>query len=288
MSGLPIATDGSARTARQTFFTRARRSPTLILGLVMLGLLILVSALAPVIATHDPAAQSLTSGLLPPSLEHFFGTDQLGRDIFSRMLYAGQTDLRIAFLTALTPFVTGIILGLVSGYFGGWLDYVIGRIVDTVIAFPFYVIVISIVFAVGAGEAGIFVAFALVGWVGYARVVRVTTKAMKSSAWVASARGGGLSHARVILRHLLPNVLPQAVVLLMSEIIAIMVAVVTLGYLGLGIQPPTPDWGTMISDGQAFVTTKWWISTLPGLAVIYTGISLSLVGDGLGDAWRVK
>lgn len=288
MSALPIATDGSARTARQTFFTRARRSPTLILGIIMLGLLVLVTALAPIIATHDPSAQSLTGGLLPPSFEHLLGTDQLGRDIFSRMLFAGQTDLRIAFLAALTPFVTGIVLGLVSGYFGGWLDYVIGRIVDTVIAFPFYVIVISIVFAVGAGETGIFVAFALVGWVGYARVVRVTTTAMKSSAWVAAARGGGLSHARVILRHLLPNVLPQAVVLLMSEIIAIMVAVVTLGYLGLGIQPPTPDWGTMISDGQTFVTTKWWISTIPGLAVIYTGISLSLVGDGLGDAWRVK
>ena len=288
MTALPAATDSSARTSRQTFFTRARRSPTLIAGVIMLGLLLAVSALAPVIAPYDPAEQNLLGGLLPPSLDHPFGTDQLGRDILSRILFAGQTDLRIAVLAALTPFVTGVILGLISGYFGGWLDYVIGRIVDTVIAFPFYVIVISIVFAVGAGEGGIFVAFALVGWVGYARVVRATTRSLGSSGWVASARGGGLSNARVILRHLLPNVLPQAVVLLMAEIVAIMVAVVTLGYLGLGIQPPTPDWGTMINDGQSFVTTKWWISALPGLAVIYTGISLSLLGDGLGDAWRVK
>lgn len=288
MSTLAPATDGSARTGRQSFWTRAARSPTLIAGAIMFGLLVLASALAPGLATHDPAEQNLTGGLLAPSLDHFFGTDQLGRDIYSRMLFAGQTDLRIALLTAITPFVTGVIVGLASGYFGGWFDFVIGRIVDTVIAFPFYVIVISIVFAVGAGDGGIYVAFALVGWVGYARVVRSTTRAMKTSGWVASARGGGLSHTRVLLRHLLPNVLPQAVVLLAAEIVAIMVAVVTLGYLGLGIQPPTPDWGTMISDGQSFVTTKWWISTIPGLAVIYTGISLSLLGDGLGDAWRVK
>lgn len=288
MTALPIATDTAARTSRQGFFSRARRSPTLIVGLIMLLLLVLSAALAPILATHDPSEQNLTGGLLPPSFEHWLGTDQLGRDIYSRMLFAGQTDLRIALLAAVTPFVTGVILGLVSGYFGGWLDYVIGRIVDTVIAFPFYVIVISIVFAVGAGDSGIYVAFALVGWVGYARVVRASTKSLKTTGWVAAARGGGLSNARVILRHLLPNVMPQAIVLLMTEIVAIMVAVVTLGYLGLGIQPPTPDWGTMINDGQAFVTTKWWISTIPGLAVIYTGITLSLVGDGLGDAWRVK
>jgi peptide/nickel transport system permease protein len=157
-----------------------------------------------------------------------------------------------------------------------------------VIAFPFYVIVIAIVFAVGAGEGGIYIAFALVGWVGYARVIRATTRALRSAGWVEAAHGGGLSHARILLRHLLPNVLPQAIVLLMTEIVLIMVAVVTLSYLGLGIQPPTPDWGTMISDGQAFITTKWWISTIPGVAVVYTGIALSLLGDGLGDAWRVK
>ena len=149
-------------------------------------------------------------------------------------------------------------------------------------------IIVSIVFAVGAGEGGIFVAFAIVGWVGYARVVRSTTTSMRTSGWVIAALGGGLSDRRVILRHILPNALPQAVVMLMTEIVLIMVAIVTLGYLGLGVQRPTPDWGTMIADGQPFVTTKWWISALPGLAVIYTGIGLSLIGDGLADAWRVK
>jgi len=267
---------------------RTRLPRTLVLGLCLAALLVAVALLAPVIAPFDPAEQNLTGGLLPPSAEHLFGTDQLGRDILSRMLWAARTDLSIAVLAAAAPFVTGVLLGLISGYFGGWLDYVVGRIVDTVIAFPFYVILVAIAFAVGRGPKGIFVAFALVGWVGYARVVRTAIRTLRAAGWVEAARGGGLSHGRVLLRHLLPNVLPQAVVLLMTEIVLIMVAVVTLGFLGLGVQPPTPDWGTMISDGQPFITTRWWISTLPGLGVVYTGIALSLVGDGLADVWRVR
>ncbi len=270
------------------FFARAVRTPTLVTGVVLLVLLAAAALLAPVLAPYDPAAQELTAGLLPPSAEHLFGTDQLGRDIYSRMFFAARTGLGIAATAAILPFVTGVVLGVVSGYFGTWVDYVIGRVVDTVIAFPFYVILVALAFALGAGPAGIFVAFALVGWVGYARVVRTAARTLRSSGWVEAARGGGLSHARIVFRHLLPNVLPQAVVLLMTEIVLILVAVVTLGYLGLGVQPPTPDWGTMIADGQSFLTTKWWISTLPGIGVIYTGIALSLTGDGLADVWRVK
>lgn len=287
---MTVATSNEGATplaARNGFFSRARRSSALITGLVLMVLLIVVAVLAPVIAPFDPTEQNLVGGLLPPSAEHLFGTDQLGRDIFSRMLFAARSGLRIAVLAAIIPFIVGLLLGVISGYFGGGVDYVIGRIVDTVIAFPFYVILVAIAFAVGTGEVGIFVAFALVGWVGYARVVRTTSHTLRASGWVEAARGGGLSHARIVLRHVLPNVLPQAVVLLMTEIVLILVAVVTLGYLGLGVQPPTPDWGTMISDGQAFITTKWWISALPGLGVIYTGIALSLIGDGLADAWRV-
>ncbi|HEY0214854.1 MAG TPA: ABC transporter permease [Cellulomonas sp.] len=267
---------------------RARLPRTLVTGLVLTALLIAVAVFAPVLSPHDPAEQNLLGGLQPPSAEHLFGTDQLGRDILSRMLWAARTDLSIALLAAAAPLVTGVLLGLLSGYAGGRLDYLVGRVVDTVIAFPFYVILVVIAFAVGRGPQGVVVAFALVGWVGYARVVRAATRTLRGSGWVEAARGGGLSHTRIVLRHLLPNVLPQAVVLLMTEIVLIMVAVVTLGYLGLGVQPPTPDWGTMISDGQSFLTSKWWISTVPGLGVIYTGIALSLVGDGLADVWRLR
>ncbi|WP_440312033.1 ATP-binding cassette domain-containing protein [Leucobacter chromiireducens] len=266
---------------------RAASSPAFVAGAILTLALVALALLAPVIAPADPAAQNLTGGLQPPSAEHWFGTDQLGRDVLSRMLFAAQTDLRLAVTAALAPFGIGIAVGLISGYFGGATDWVASRVTDTVIAFPFYVIVIAIVFAVGAGEGGIVLAFALVGWVGYARVLRAMTAALRDSGWVQAARGGGLSHARILLRHVLPNVLPQAIVLLATEIVLIMVAIVTLGYLGLGIQPPTPDWGTMIADSQQFVTTHWWLPTFPGLAVVLTGIAFSLLGDGLGDVLRV-
>ncbi|WP_164512782.1 ABC transporter permease, partial [Leucobacter chromiireducens] len=266
---------------------RAAGSPALVAGAILTLALVALALLAPVIAPADPAAQNLTGGLQPPSPEHWFGTDQLGRDVLSRMLFAAQTDLRLAVTAALAPFGIGIVVGLISGYFGGAVDWVASRATDTVIAFPFYVIVIAIVFAVGAGEGGIVLAFALVGWVGYARVLRAMTAALRESGWVQAARGGGLSHARILLRHVLPNVLPQALVLLATEIVLIMVAIVTLGYLGLGIQPPTPDWGTMIADSQQFITTHWWLPTFPGLAVVLTGIAFSLLGDGLGDVLRV-
>ena len=270
-----------------TAWRRAAASPAFIAGAILTLALIAIAVLAPVLAPADPAAQELTGGLLPPSPEHWFGTDQLGRDVLSRMLFAARTDLGLAVTAAIAPFVIGVTVGLVSGYFGGATDWVASRVTDTVIAFPFYVLVIAIVFAVGAGEGGIVLAFALVGWVGYARVLRAMTVALRESGWVQAARGGALSHARVLVRHVLPNVLPQAIVLLATEIVLIMVAIVTLGYLGLGIQPPTPDWGTMIADSQQFVTTHWWLPTFPGLAVVLTGVAFSLLGDGIGDALRV-
>ncbi|QIM17959.1 ATP-binding cassette domain-containing protein [Leucobacter coleopterorum] len=266
---------------------RALHSPTLLAGSLLFAVIVLLAFFAPVIAPYSPTSQDLSGGLLPPSPEHWFGTDQLGRDVLSRMLFAAQTDLRVALAAAAAPFVIGVTVGLVSGYFGGATDWLASRVTDTVIAFPFYVIVIAIVFAVGAGEIGIIVAFALVGWTGYARVLRAMVSALRDSGWVQAARGGGFSHARVLVRHILPNILPQALALLASEIVLIMVAIVTLGYLGLGIQAPTPEWGTMIADSQQFITTHWWLSTLPGLAVVVTGIAFSLLGDGLGDVLRV-
>ena len=282
----------SGAAARQRpiarWWRRARSTPALVAGALVLAVVVLAATFAPWVAPYDPTVQNLANPLAAPSASHWFGTDQLGRDILSRVVWAGRTDLRIAVVAAITPFVVGILVGLVSGYAGGLLDAVIGRVVDTFVAFPFYVLIIAIVFAVGAGEGGIYLAYALVGWITYARVIRARTRVLCLQGWVDAARGGGLSHARVLGRHLLPNVLPQAVVLLATEVLLIMVAVVTLGYLGLGVQPPTPDWGTMISDGQLFLATKWWIPSLPGLAVVITGVGLSLVGDGLADVWRLR
>ena len=274
--------------AAASVWRRMLGTPAFVAGVVIVASVVLAAVLAPVLAPQDPAQQHLTEGLLPPFGTHVLGTDQLGRDILSRLLYAARVDLRLALIAVIAPALIGTLVGTVSGFVGGALDWIIGRITDTVVAFPFYVIVIAVVFALGAGEGGIIAAMAIVGWVTYARVIRSTTSALRGADWVLAARGGGLSAPRVLLRHVLPNTATQAVVLLMNDLVFVMVAIVTLSYLGLGIQPPTPDWGTMILDGRSFIATKWWISAIPGLAVVYTGIGLSLLGDGIADVWRTK
>ena len=270
------------------FLGKARRTPAFLVGVGMLALIITAAILAPVLATHDPAAQDLAAILQPPGPEHWLGTDQLGRDVYSRMLFAARTDLSIAGIAVIIPLVVGVTLGLLAGWAGGWIDWVVMRLTDTVVAFPFMVIAISIAFAVGAGATGIIAAVAYIGWVVFARVVRGSARQLRDSGWLAAARGLGYSGPRILFRHLLPNVMPQAIVVLMTELVVIMVAVVTFGYLGLGVPPPTPDWGTMIAEGQSFATTKWWIPVIPGLAVVYCGVGLSLTGDGRSDIWRVK
>jgi peptide/nickel transport system permease protein len=265
---------------------RIRRTPALSSGLLLLGLIVLAVLLAPVITPYSPTTQDLTAILQGPSWHHLLGTDELGRDELSRLLYAGRTDLRIGVLAVLFPFCFGTAIGTVAGFYGGLLDGIVMRIVDVLIAFPFYVLVIGLVFVVGTGTRGIYIAFAIADWVVYARTVRATTLVVREAEYIAAARVGGLGDLRVLVRHVLPNTISQAIVYIMSDIVLVIVAVVTLGYLGLGAQPPTPDWGAMVNDGQQFITTHWTLATLPGLAVVLTGLSLSLIGDGLADLLR--
>ncbi|MEK3985707.1 ABC transporter permease [Paenibacillus sp. FSL K6-3166] len=267
---------------------RIWNTPSLLVGIIMFAALMFLTVFIAYISPYDPSEQNLSAFLQPPSAEHWLGTDQLGRDLFTRLIYAARTDLKIMFLAEIIPFCIGVFLGMLAGYYGKWIDTVITLLSDTLIAFPFYLIVIIVAFASGAGERGIYITFILVGWIVFARVVRGLSASFRNQEWVASAQTLGLPGVKIILRHLLPNVLPQAVVVLMTDMIGLLVAIVTLGYLGIGITPPTPDWGTMISDGQPFITTAWWLSAVPGFAVVYTGIALSLLGDGLADIWRKK
>lgn len=281
----PILTEKSTRPGA---LRRIVNTPSLLTGILMFAILILLAVLVPYLSPYDPSEQNLSAFLQPPSAAHWLGTDQLGRDLLTRLLYAARTDLTIMILAEIIPFCTGVLLGMISGYYGKWVDRVISLITDAFIAFPFYLIVIIVAFASGAGERGIYITFILVGWIVFARVVRGLTASFRKQEWIASAQTLGLPGHRILLRHLLPNVLPQAVVVLMTDMIGLLVAIVTLGYLGIGIAPPTPDWGTMIADGQPFITTAWWLSAVPGFAVVYTGIALSLLGDGLADIWRRK
>jgi peptide/nickel transport system permease protein len=275
--------------AERTRPRRARwyRHPTLIVGAVLLAIIVFMCVAAPLLTSFDPDTQNLEQALSSMGqYGHLLGTDQEGRDTWARLLYGGRIDLRVAFIAVLFPFVLGTVLGSLAGYFGGWIDAIILRVIDIVVAFPFFVLVIALVFVLGAGEKSIYIAITAVGWVSYARIIRGEILVAKRQEYVLAAQSGGLSSVRVMGRHLLPNVITQAIVYAMSDIVQNMLAIVTLSYLGLGIQPPTPDWGTMIADGQNFLTTQWQLTTIPGLAVVITGLALSLVGDGLADLLR--
>jgi peptide/nickel transport system permease protein len=266
--------------------SRWYRQPALVAGLAILAVVIGLALAAPLITSYNPITQNLNASLLPPSAHHLLGTDQLGRDTFTRLLYGLRLDLRIAFIAVLLPFVLGTVLGSLAGYFGGWADTTIMRLVDIVVAFPFYVLVIALVFVLGPGERSIYLAITLVGWVAYARIIRGEILVAKRQDYVTAARSGGLSNVRIMRRHLLPNVITQAFIYGMSDIVQDILAIVTLGYLGLGIPPPTADLGSMINDGQNFLSTHWQLTTFPGLAVVIVGLGLSLTGDGLADLLR--
>lgn len=268
--------------ARRRLLVRgpARLNATLVTGLALLGLLVAAALGAPLLTHWDPIAQDLTKSLQAPGNGHLLGTDQLGRDVLARLLYGARVDLRVGALAVLFPFLIGATLGLVAGWRGGWFDTVLMRVVDMVVAFPFFVLVIALVFALGPGTSSIYIAITLVGWVAYARIVRGEVLVAKEQEYALAARASGLPTYRILLRHLVPNVLLQAFVFSMSDVVLSILAIVTLGYLGLGVPAPTPDWGSMIQEGQAFILTKWYLAAVPGLAVVVTGLALALIADG--------
>src|SRR5256885_1935591 len=271
---------------RRGFRRRWYRTPSFVAGASILATIVLAALAAPLITQHDPAQQDLLHTLAGPSSSHWLGTDDLGRDVWSRLVSGARTDLRVAFLAVLFPFVIGTLIGLLSGYYGRWIDTVTNWLVNVVVAFPFYVLIIALVFALGPGTRSIYIAITLVGWVSYTRIIRGEVLVAKRRDYVLAAKSGGLSDGRILFRHLLPNVITQAVVFAMSDICLDILAIVTLGYLGLGVQPPTPDWGRMIADGQTFLTTHWQLSTIPGVAIVITALGLSLLADGLADLLR--
>lgn len=265
---------------------RGRRSYSLAIGAGLLGLIAAAAVLAPWITPYDPLAHDLESILAPPSSEHLLGTDHLGRDVWTRLLHAARLDLLIGIGAVITPFVTGTLLGAVAGYYGGRIDLVVSAATDMLFAFPYYVLIIALVFSLGPGIPSIFIAMAIVAWVSYARIVRGEVLSARGQQYVMAAKTLGYTDLRIIVRHILPNVITQPVTYAMSDIVVIIVGVVTLSYLGLGVPPPTPDWGSMIASGQSFLTTHWQLSTIPGIAVVLVGLSFSLIGDGLTHRLR--
>ena len=263
-----------------------RRLP-LIIGLALLAIAILAITFAPLLTSAAPNQIDVLNPLAPPLTPgHLLGTDQFGRDVWSRILYGGRIDLAIAFGATSVTLVGGTIIGLVAGYFGGRIDNVLMRIVDLFFAFPFLVLIIAIIAMLGPSILNIFLAIWITSWVAYARIMRAQVIVAKKQQYVLAARALGYSRTRVMLRHILPNTASAVIIFSMVDAVGNIILAAALGFLGLGVQPPTPEWGTMISDGQNYITTAWWLTFFPGVAVVFVGVAFSLIGDGLADLLR--
>ena len=263
-----------------------RRLP-LIIGLALLAIAILAITFAPLLTSAAPNQIDVLNPLAPPLTPgHLLGTDQFGRDVWSRILYGGRIDLAIAFGGTIVTLVGGTIIGLVAGYFGGRIDNVLMRIVDLFFAFPFLVLIIAIIAMLGPSLLNIFLAIWITSLVAYARIMRAQVIVAKKQQYVLAARALGYSRTRVMLRHILPNTASAVIIFSMVDAIGNIALAAALGFLGLGVQPPTPEWGTMISDGQNYITTAWWLTLFPGLAIVFVGVAFSLIGDGLADVLR--
>src|SRR5262249_42374237 len=259
-------------------------NPTLLAGLVLLAVVVLVAIGAPLLTPYDPNAQKLDEAFKPPlSASHLLGTDNFGRDIWSRIVYSTRLDLQLGFISVVFAFLFGSFVGIAAGYLGGRVDSFVMRIVDVLMAFPFLILVVAIMSILGPGLSNLYIAFGLVGWIPYARIARGETLATRNLEYVHAARTIGCATPRIMLRHILPNVIAPGLVYVFTGMVLAILIGATLSYLGLGVQPPTPEWGAMIAAGRQFLLQAWWMTALPGLALLVLGVALSLIGDGLAD-----
>jgi peptide/nickel transport system permease protein len=249
---------------------------------IVVGVAVLCLAV-PLLNMPDPNALNLGAALSPPSLAHFFGTDEVGRDVFSRVVWAGRIDLLFTFAATYVSVFIGLTVGSIAGYFGGWVGMLLMRAVDLVIAFPFMVLVLAIVAVIGPGIVGVYIGVVVAGWAFYARLSYSEMLVLRERQFILAARTLGFSDARVLLRHVLPNLMRSSLVFSINDLVGNLIALAALSYLGLGVQPPAPEWGGLISDGQTYLTIAPWITTLPGLVVVFVGIGFSLFGEGITD-----
>jgi ABC-type dipeptide/oligopeptide/nickel transport system permease subunit len=258
-------------------------------GVVVAGVA-LVAALAPVLAPHDVAAFDLLHRLAPPAWDaggawaHPLGTDPLGRDVLSRMIHGARTSLAVAGAAMLVAAALGILLGLVSGYAGAWADALIMRVADIQLSFPYLLLAIAVMALLKPSLANLIIVLVLRSWVVYARLIRVVTLSAREREFVTAARGLGAGSARIVFRHLAPNVVGPSIVVSSFQLAELIIVESSLSFLGLGVQPPTPSWGSMVSEGRAYITNAWWLSAFPGLAIVLTVLGANLFGDALRRA----
>ena len=263
---------------------RIRRNQLAMAGLIIVGILLVVAALAPWIAPHDPFVQNLGNRLKPPGTSgYWLGTDDFGRDILSRIIYGARITLYIIALVAVTAPVLGLLVGTVAGYFGGWIDAVLMRLTDIFLAFPRLILALALVAVLGPGIENAVLAIALTAWPPYARVARAETLTVRNSDYIAAIRLQGASAPRIIAGHVVPMCLPSVIIRVTLDMAGVILIAAGLGFLGLGVQPPLPEWGLMISSGRKFLFEQWWVATMPGLAIFLVSLGFNLLGDGLRD-----
>ncbi len=258
-------------------------------GLIILTALVLVAVCAPLLAPHDPFEQDLLNRLKPIGYDdHYLGTDSLGRDILSRLIYGSRITLYIVALVTLIAPVVGLLVGTVAGYLGGWTDQILMRTTDVFLAFPRLVLALAFVAALGPGIENAVLAISLTAWPPYARMARAETLTIRSSDFIAAIRLQGAGPLRIITRHIWPLCISSLIVRVTLDMAGIILAAAGLGFLGLGAQPPSPEWGAMISEGRRFILDHWWVATIPGLAIFTVSLAFNLLGDGLRDVLDPK
>lgn len=282
MSG-HVSEDVVAAGARPGIRGAMRRNSLMTAGGALALLIVVVGILAPLIAPSSPESAHPTQTLLAPSSVHWFGTDQLGRDVFARIVYGARISPMIALLVLLIACVVGVPLGVAAGYFRGAIDDVIMRITDVFLAFPALLLALAIAAVLPPSIGSVTFAVSVTWWPWYTRLIRGQAASVAGRPYVEGARAAGVSHIRILLRHVLPNSLTPLIVQVSLDVSAVILTVSALSFLGLGAQDPTPDWGLMVSQGQQYFQTQWWLVTFPGIAILLTAVAFNLLGDGLRD-----
>ncbi|PHN49279.1 ABC transporter permease [Pseudomonas amygdali] len=259
------------------------RNPMTLAGLIVIGTLMIVALFAPWIAAHDPLAQDLSAALRMPGAQNWFGTDEYGRDVFSRLVYGSRITLYIVMLVTVIVGPIGLLIGTVSGYFGGWVDSLFMRITDIFISFPSLVLALAFIAALGPGLEHAVIAIALTAWPPIARLARAETLSLRNADFVVAVKLQGASAVRVIGRHIIPMCLSSVIIRLTMNMASIILTAAALGFLGLGAQAPLPEWGAMISSGRRYMLESWWLVAAPGATIMLVSLAFNLLGDGLRD-----
>lgn len=296
-AGTEVARSGRAGDLRQTprgeslavlTLRELARNPGAVVGGLMLALIVLAALLAPLIAPYDPVSLSPQESSLSPSSSHWMGTDILGRDIFSRVIHGARISLWLGLVSVGIACSVGLTLGLIAGYFGGWVETVVMRGADMLLAFPSFLLALTILFALGQSIINVMIAVGVASIPGYTRLVRGSVLSTRELEYVVAARTIGCSDTRLIRRHILPNVVAPVIVIASVGIAWAIITAASLSFLGMGVQPPTPEWGSMVNDGMRHLRRAWWISSFPALAIVVAVLAINLVGDGLRDALDPK